>query len=79
MKKVLKKFFVVVFATVACASVILMCAENADGSINLPWSLGWLAALILSAKILEKLGVFGREVKDLASYIKEDKKKEEAK
>lgn len=59
MKKAIKKIIVAILTIIACLSVILMCAERPDGSINLLWSFGWLTALVLSAKTLDKMGVFG--------------------
>ena len=61
MKKSVKKFIEVILTIIACVSFCLMCAEKPDGSICLPWSLGWLAALTISAIILDKMGAFNKE------------------
>lgn len=58
MKKVIKKLVEVILTIIACVSFILMCAENPDGSINLPWTLGWLSALVVSGWLLDKMGAF---------------------
>lgn len=62
MKKVIKKAVEVFLTIVACMSFILMCAEKPDGAICLPWTLGWLTALVVSAKTLQKMGAFKKEV-----------------
>ena len=46
---------------IASLSFILMCAETTDGGICLPWNLGWMAALAISAKLLERMGAFDKE------------------
>lgn len=61
MKKVIKKTIEVILIIIACLSFILMCAERPDGSICLTWSLGWLAALAVSATLLDRMGAFNRE------------------
>ena len=58
MKKVVKKIIEVILTIIACVSFVLMCGERPDGSICLPWTLGWLAALVISAKCLDWMGVF---------------------
>lgn len=58
MKKSVKKFIEVILTIIACVSFCLMCAERPDGSMCLPWSLGWLAALTISSIILDKMGAF---------------------
>ena len=58
MKKSIKKIIEAVLTIIACLSFILMCAERPDGSICLPWTLGWLAALTISAFLLDKMGAF---------------------
>lgn len=58
MKKVVKKIIEVILTIIACVSLILMCAEKPDGSICLPWTLGWLSALVVSGWLLDKMGVF---------------------
>jgi hypothetical protein len=35
-----------------------MGAETKDGGISLPWTLGWLAALAISARLLDRMGAF---------------------
>ena len=56
--KAIKKIVEVVLTIIACLSIILMVAEKPDGSICLPWSLGCMAVLAISAKILDKMGAF---------------------
>jgi len=58
MKKTIKKIIEAILTIIACLSFILMCAERPDGSICLPWSLGWLSAFTISAIILDKMGAF---------------------
>jgi len=58
--KALKKIIMMILTVIACLSIILMCAERPDGSISLTWSLGWMAALVVSTKLLDKMGVFDR-------------------
>lgn len=58
--KALKKIIMVILTIIACLSIILMCAERPDGSISLTWSLGWMAALMVSTKLLDRMGVFDR-------------------
>ena len=61
MKKTIKKLVEVILTIIACTSFILMCAEKPDGGICLPWSLGWLASLVVSSILLGKLGAFKEE------------------
>ena len=61
MKKVVKKIIEVILTIIACVSFVLMCGERPDGSIDLHWTLGWLAALVLSAKCLDWMGAFKKE------------------
>lgn len=61
MKKVVKKAVEVILTIIACVSFILMTAERPDGSCCLPWTLGWLSALVVSSIILNKMGVFKKE------------------
>ena len=61
MKKVVKKAVEVILTIIACVSFILMTAERPDGSCCLPWTLGWLSALVVSSLILDKMGVFKKE------------------
>jgi hypothetical protein len=56
--KALKKIIMMILTVIACLSIILMCAERPDGSISLTWSLGWMAALVVSTKLLDRMGVF---------------------
>jgi hypothetical protein len=58
MKKSIKKIVEVILTIIACVSFILMVAERPDGGICLPWNLGWLAALAVSAILLDKMGAF---------------------
>ena len=58
MKKSVKKIVEVILTIIACVSFILMVAERPDGGICLPWNLGWLAALAVSAILLDKMGAF---------------------
>jgi hypothetical protein len=60
MKKTIKKIIEVILTIIACISFVLMFGERPDGSANLPWTFGWMAALAICAKILEKMGVFGK-------------------
>lgn len=59
--KAIKKICKVILMIIACLSFILMCAETTDGGICLPWNLGWMAALAISAKLLERMGAFDKE------------------
>lgn len=61
MKKVVKKAVEVILTIIACVSFILMSAERPDGSCCLPWTLGWLSALVVSSIMLDKMGVFKKE------------------
>ena len=65
MKKTIKKLVEVILTIIACTSVILICAEKSDGGICLPWNLGWMAALAISAKLLERMGAFEKEGDDV--------------
>lgn len=58
MKKVIKKIIEVILTIIACVSFVLMFGEEQDGSICLPWTLGWLSALVVSGWLLNKLGAF---------------------
>ena len=42
-----------------------MCAETPDGGICLTWNLGWMAALAISAKLLDWMGAFEKEGDDV--------------
>lgn len=44
----MKRFFKVVLGCVCFASIILAGAENPDGSCNFFWTIGFLAAAVLS-------------------------------
>ena len=61
MKKTIKKLVEVILTIIACTSFILMTAETQDGSVCVLWNFGWMAALAISAKLLEKMGVFDKE------------------
>ena len=65
MKKVVKKAVEVILAIITCVSFILMTAERPDGSCCIPWTLGWLSALVVSSLILDKIGFFKKEGKDV--------------
>jgi hypothetical protein len=56
MKKSVKKIVEVILTIIAVTSMILMCAEKPDGGICLPWTLGWMAALAVSAILLDEIG-----------------------
>lgn len=60
MKKTIKKIIEAILTIIACLSFILMCAERPDGSICLPWTLGWLASLVVSSLLLDKMGAFNK-------------------
>ena len=61
MKKVVKKAVEVILTIIACVSFILMYAETPDGGICLPWNLGCLAALVVSSRLLDKMGPLKKE------------------
>lgn len=61
MKKVVKKAVEVILTIISCVSFILMTAVRPDGGICLPWTLGWLSALVVSSRLLDKMGVFKKE------------------
>lgn len=65
MKKAIKKIIEVVLTTIVCVSFVLMLAETPEGGVCLPWNLGWMAALAVSAKLLDKMGVFKKEGEDV--------------
>ena len=60
MKRTIKKIIEAILTIIACLSFILMCGEKPDGSICLPWTLGWLAALVVSSLLLDKMGAFNK-------------------
>lgn len=62
MKKAIKKIIVAILTIIACISFVLMLGQNPDGSVNLLWNFGWMASLALSAKALDKLGVFNETI-----------------
>lgn len=62
MKKIIKKLVEGILTIIACMSLILMCAEKPDGGICLPWNLGWMAALAVSAKLLDRMGAFDKDM-----------------
>ena len=51
----MKKILSYILLILAVLSVVLMCAENQDGSINLLWTLGWLGVMVSSALLWQKL------------------------
>ncbi len=59
--KAIKKIAEVTLTIIAGVSLILACAEQSDGTISMTWSLGWMAVVAISAKILERMGTFDRE------------------
>lgn len=59
--KAIKKIVVAILTIIASLSIILMMAERPDGSISLTWSLAWMAVFAISAKTLDKMGVFNEE------------------
>jgi len=61
MKRTIKKIIEAFLTGIACLSFILMCAERPDGSICLPWTLVWLAALVVSSVLLDRMGAFKRQ------------------
>ena len=65
MEKLVKKAVEVILTIIACLSIILMCAETPDGGICLTWNLGWMAALAISAKLLDWMGAFEKEGDDV--------------
>lgn len=76
MKKTIKKLVEVILTIIACTSFILMCAEKPDGGICLTWNMGWMAALAISAKLLDKMGVFDKEEDRVMERYYEQKIKE---
>ena len=65
MKKAIKTIGKVILVIIACVAFVLMGAETKDGGICLPWNLGWMAALAISAKLLERMGAFEKEGDDV--------------
>lgn len=61
MRKSVKKTIEVILTILACVSFVLMVAERPDGSVCLPWTLGWLAVFAICAKILERMGAFNKQ------------------
>ena len=61
MRKTIKRIVEVILTTTAGIALLLACAENPDGSVNIIWSLGCLAVTIICAKTLERTGAFKRE------------------
>lgn len=51
----MKKFLAGVCAAIAVFAIVLMCAENPDGSCNLPWFLSCLAVAMFFYKIWDIL------------------------
>ena len=51
----MKKVISTILLSIAAIAMILMCAENPDGSINLWWTGGWMAAFVVAVKIWEKI------------------------
>ena len=65
MKKAIKTIGKVILTIIAGISLNLACAEKSDGGICLPWTLGWMAAFAISAKLLERMGAFEKEGDDV--------------
>ena len=61
MKQIVRKIYKVTLMVIASLSFILMCAETTDGGICLPWNLGCLAALVVSSRLLDKMGALKKE------------------
>jgi hypothetical protein len=59
--RTIKTICKVILMIIACVSLILACCETTDGTINLGWNLGWMAAFAISAKILDMMGTFDKE------------------
>ena len=59
--KAIKKIGKVILVIIACVAFVLMGAETKDGGISLPWTLGWLAALAISARLLDRMGAFNNK------------------
>ena len=53
MKKIVKS----ILGCVCVASILLAGSENPDGSINLVWTLSWIAAAVLSGYLWNKVKV----------------------
>lgn len=64
MKRTIKKICKVILTIIASVSFSLMCGQRPDGSACLPWTFGWLAALVISCLILDKMGAFKPETKE---------------
>lgn len=62
MKKTTKKTIEVILTIIAALSLVLMAAEKPDGSICLPWTLGCMAALIISSVLLDKMGALDKSI-----------------
>lgn len=59
--KAIKKIIVAILTIIASLSIILMMAERPDGSVSLTWSLAWMAVFAISAKTLDRMGIFKEE------------------
>ena len=59
--KAIKQIGKVILVIIACVAFVLMTAEQPDGAINFPWTFGWLAALLVCAGLLDKMGAFKDE------------------
>ena len=60
--KAIKTILKVILTIIACLSLIFICAETTDGTISLTWTLGWMAALAISARLLERMGAFDQTI-----------------
>lgn len=61
MKKSVKQIAKVALTIIACLSFIMLFAERTDGSICLSWTIGCVASLAISTRLLGKLGAFKGE------------------
>ena len=50
----MKKAISTILLCIAAIAMILMCAENPDGSVNFWWTGGWMVVLVIVVKIWEK-------------------------
>ena len=55
MKKTMKKALEIILSVVCVTALILAGAENADGSCNVQWTLGFLALAVASGYILSRI------------------------
>lgn len=55
MKKAMKKALEIILSMVCLAAIILAGAENADGSCNIKWTMGFLALAVASGYLLNRI------------------------